>query len=59
MISQKTTNHKRNDLNMIIPLNIKKENTYYKIFEDIKITINNLNSNIIPFIVTFIMIKSP
>ncbi len=44
---------------MIIPLNIKKENTYYKIFEDIKITITNLNSNIIPFIVTFIMIKSP
>ena len=30
---------------MIIPLNIKKENTYYKIFEAVKITFAKLNSN--------------
>ena len=31
---------------MIIQLNIKKEKTYYKIFEDIKIAFTKLNSNI-------------
>ena len=30
---------------MIIPLNIKKENTYYKIFEAFKIAFSKLNSN--------------
>ena len=30
---------------MIIPLNIKKENTYYKIFEAVKIAFTKLNSN--------------
>ena len=30
---------------MIIPLNIKKENTYYKIFEAVKIAFAKLNSN--------------
>ena len=34
-----------NDLNMIISLSIKKKNTYYKIFEVVKITFTKLNSN--------------
>ena len=31
---------------MIIPVNIKSENTYYKIFEAVKIAFTKLNSNI-------------
>ncbi len=30
---------------MIIPLNIKSENTYYKIFETVKIAFTKLNKN--------------